>query len=255
VENFIIIDADNYMRDVSVKVLKKYLYTSGEYYDIHEFDKFSVATTRAIENIKGTKIYLIDVSTPASNGYKIAKWIRDNGDVTSPIILVSDKANVFTIKSIKNLLIFNCIVKDDNYILELMDTIINVHKMVSKYEAFTFANFDEVHRILLDKIYYIEKNMHNDSVTIFTDDSSYFVYSSIKKLENELIGDPRFFKSHRSCIINLHHIKEYHRVGNVVIFDNGMKIDLVCRARKKLFNERLLNLGRKIIEEKEKIVL
>ena len=254
-ENFIIIDGDDYMRDVSIKVLKKYLYTSGEYYDIHEYKKFTLNTTKEIQNIKGTKIYLIDVNTPESNGFKIAKWIRDNGDVTSPIILVSDKNSDFTIKKVNNLLIYNCIVKDDNYILELMDTLINVHKMVSNYDAFTFANFDEVHRILLDKIYYIEKNMHNDSVTIFTDDNSYFVYSSIKKLENELIGDPRFFKSHRSCIINLHHIKEFHRVGNVVVFDNGMKIDLVCRARKKLFNDRLLNLGRKILDENEKIVL
>lgn len=240
-ENFIIIESDNYVRDMCCKIIKKYLYASGNYYDIHEFDKFGVPTANKIQMINGSKVYIIDVNTLGKDGYKIAKWIRDNGDVLSPIILISKSAKSFSMKNIKNLLIYNCITLNDNFISELWDTIIKVHKMVTNYKAYSFAIYDEVHRVLYDDIYYIEKNLNNDSVTIYTKNDSYLSYNSIKNLEQELLVDPRFFKSHRSCILNLHHVTTYLRAENIVVFDNGMKIDLVCRNRKKLFNERLLN--------------
>ena len=222
-----------------MKILKKFLYTSSDYYDVYEFDKFSKNTEKEIEKIEGKRVYLIDADFPGTNGATLARKIRENKDLLSPIILTTNSEKICVPEFIKNTLLLNIIYKNKDIIKELLETLKTAYKMVTQYSVLTFTSFDETYRLPYDDIYYIEKNTNDDSVTIYTKDDSYIDYVSIKKLEKILIKDPRFFKSHRSCILNLYNVLCYNHKENLVIFKNGTKTDLVCRSKKKLLKKRL----------------
>jgi len=61
---------------------------------------------------------------------------------------------------------------------------------------------------------------------------------------DQLLTDAGFMRVHKSFLINLHHIKEYHRgEGGLVIMSNGTGIE-VSRRKKDVFLERIKSLCR-----------
>lgn len=237
--SFVLFEKDKRQRELYIKVIKKFLYTASNFYRIYEFDKYSKGTSESIRKIEGQKIYLIDSEFPGKSGIEIAKIIRMKGDTVNPIILFADEDKKCENNFEKNTLILNVIYKSDDVVKELYESLVYAFEIISRYDALTFSSFDEIFRLPYDDIYYIEKNIHDDSVTIFTKDDSYLHYTTIRNLEKELKEDPRFLKTHRSCIINLYNISSYNRKENVVLFRNGLKTDLVCRSKKALLVDRI----------------
>lgn len=237
--SLIICEKDAYMRSLYTKIIKRFFYLSNDYYMIYEFDKYNRETYSTINKIEGERIYLIDNLVPGKNGIEIARMIRKNGDYTSPIILFSKDITISNPKNIKNTLILNIICKNDDLVKELWESLKDSYKILTRHSALTFSFYDEVYRLPYDDIYYIKKNAHDDSVTIFTKDDSYIDYISIKGMEKRLNSDPRFFRSHRSCIVNLYNISSYDKKDNLVIFNNGLQTNLICRSNKKTLEERL----------------
>lgn len=238
--NFIIFEKENKRKELYLKIIRKFLYTSSDYYQIYDFNIYNKENIKKMQKIEGQKIYLLNSDIAGKSGLDIARMIRTDGDILSPIIMFTDNMKTCIPKYTKNTLILNIIYKDDDLIKELWESLITSYKILTKYAVLTFSFFDEVFRIPYDDIYYIEKNIHDDSVTIYTRDDSYTNYISIKRLEKQMIKDPRFFRSHRSCILNLFNISSYNRKDNIVIFNNGMQTKLVCRTKKKILAERLL---------------
>ena len=64
------------------------------------------------------------------------------------------------------------------------------------------------------------------------------IRKTIKELEEELSNTIDFFKTHRSCIVNLKNVKHIDFENNTIKFVNK-KIDLISRANKKALKERL----------------
>ena len=57
----------------------------------------------------------------------------------------------------------------------------------------------------------------------------------------KILGDdPRFFKCHRSCIVNLNNIKVFDIDKNIIKFKNG-ETNLVARDKKRELKDRLMN--------------
>ncbi len=237
--SFIMIEKDTKKRELYTKVIKKFLYTSDDYYDVYEFEIYNKDTVQKLSKIEGQKIYLLSDEIPGINGFELARNIRIMGDVSSPIILFTNSKEICTPEITKNTLILNIIHKDSDVVLELWDSLHFAYRCLTKHSALTFSIFDELYRLPYDDIYYIEKNINDDTVTIFTKDDTYTLYISIKQLEKKLIDDPRFFTSHRSCILNTFNVQAYDKRDNLVIFNNGLTTKLVCRSKKKLLVNRL----------------
>lgn len=237
--SFIIFEANAYMRDVYVKVIKKFLYTARDYYKIHEFSDYNCQTWSKIKKIEGKRIYLISTNIRGINGFDLARRIREEGDVTSPIIMLIEKRKRPDIKNVKGTMLLNIIEQNDKLIKELLESIETAYKISTTYKVLTFSLFDEVYRVPYEDIYFIKKNIRDDTVTIYTKDDTYMYYKSIKKMSEQLNNDARFIRCHRSCILNIYKVSSYNTKDNIVTFDDGTTINLISREHKKELSERL----------------
>lgn len=244
--SFILYDDNKYMRDLYGRVAKKFLYTTEDCYKIHEFENFSAQTRSELRAIEGQRIYFINIDTHSMEGISMVKWIRERGDFHSPIILLTSKEKGEVIDNLQNLLFLNLIVQDDQLVQNIFATLREAYKIITDHLVYTFSIFDEIYRLPYNDICYIIKNIRDDSITIYTKDDTYLNYTSIKKLEKELEDDPRFFKIHRSCIINLYNVASYNKKDNVITFKNGATLKMTSKLRKKKLVERLKEFNTKL---------
>lgn len=94
-----------------------------------------------------------------------------------------------------------------------------------------------------DILYCIAHGRYTRIVTI--SGKEYFLSRILKDIENCLPFDD-FFRTHKSYLINLNHIKNYHNNHDTPItLVNDVKIQLAKR-RKKAFQERINKLIKRI---------
>lgn len=237
--NFIIFEKDENKRKVYNRVIKKFLYDTCEAYRIYEFEVFNTETRKKVQSLDGIKIFLINVDYANYEGLKFARNIRSHDDFISPIILLTSQDEMKIIKKINKILFIDLIKIDNQLVKKLMFNLKEAYKIATRHSVYTFSIFDEVYRLPYNDINYIEKNINDDSLTIFTKDDSYLQYASIKTIEKILKNDMRFYKSHRSCIINLYNVATYDKKNNIIIFKNGAKTNLIAKNKKTELAERL----------------
>ena len=237
--NLIIYDRVSDNRDLCIKIIKKFFYSKNDYYKIYEYDKYNMELHNEVNSIEGTRIYLINIDGIAASGLAFARKIRSDGDLISPIILLTSNERSTYVDQLKNILFLDLIKIDDSFIHNLTLSLRDAHKIISRNSVYTFSIFDEVYRIPYKDIYYIVKNQNDDSVNIYTKDDSYLHYITVKSLEKILEHDIRFFKVHRSCIINIYNVSSYDRKNNKLTFNNGTAIDLVARKYKTKLADKL----------------
>ena len=71
-----------------------------------------------------------------------------------------------------------------------------------------------------------------------TKNNVYTIRKTIKELEKDLAKEIHFFKTHRSCIVNLKNIKYIDFENNTITFVNKT-IDLLSRQNKRALKERM----------------
>ncbi len=237
--SFIIYDEDAKRRSVYSEVVNRFLFSSSDYFKIYDFDEYNVKTIHALREIEGSRIYLLNIDSERPNGLDLARKIRNSGDFISPIILITAKKRRYIKDRLNNILYLDILEHDEDIVKNLLFSLTDAYKIATRNSVYTFAIFDEVYRVPYNDIYYIKKNNKDDSVTIYTKDDTYIHYITIKALEQELIQDPRFFKVHRSCIVNLYNVSSYDRKNNVIVFKDGTSIDLISRQKKSVLSNRL----------------
>lgn len=241
--SFIIYDDDKYRKELYMKTIKKFLYPTCDCYKIYEFESYNKETERELKHIEGARVYIIDLDVRGVDPLKIARKVRDNRDFISPIILISSRKKAELLDHLQNILFLDIISEDEKIINNLYKSLCDAYKIINRHSVYTFSIFDEIYRIPYEDINYIIKNINDDSVTIFTKDDTYIDYITVKKLETKLCRDPRFFKSHRSCILNLYNVSFYDRKNNTVVFKDGTKTDLVSRNNRAHLAKKLISEG------------
>lgn len=241
--NFIIFEKDEMKRNFYCRVIKRFLFDNSEAYKIHEFEVYNQETKQKLQSIVGLKVFLINTDTSNDEGLKMAKYIRSYGDFISPIILLTTKDKTTIINKMNNILFIDLIKVDKYIVKKLMSNLKEAYKIVIGRAVYTFSIFDEIYRIPHEDINFIEKNLNDDSITIVTKDDSYLNYSSIKAIEKSLSNDIRFYKSHRSCIINLFNVSSYDKKNNIIIFKDGTKINHIARNKKTELARLLKNFN------------
>lgn len=89
--------------------------------------------------------------------------------------------------------------------------------------------------IPIKSIVYIESGKHGNGVVIRTKEKEYRDYQPLSFYE-EYLSSEYFVQVHRSYIVNLYYVEEYHR--NLILLKNGEKAKLSLR-RQKYFEEKL----------------
>ncbi|MBR3161150.1 MAG: response regulator transcription factor [Bacilli bacterium] len=237
--SFIIYEDDLKMINKYVNIVNKFMLNKNCDYKILTFDKYDVSLNDLIKNsLSERRVYMLDVEVSGMNGIDLAREIRKNGDWISQIIILTayEEKNYFFLTN--RLLTLNFIFKK-NFNKELLLSLDIIWKIFSTDSILSFKYNGEIFNIFYNDICYIEKNLYNNDATIVTKRGEYIIRSSINNLVKNLNHDARFFKTHRSCIVNLDNVCKYNIESNIITF-RDREINLVARGKKKEFENLLL---------------
>ena len=184
--------------------------------------------------LNGAKIFIVDE-------IDIVRKIRESGDYNSQIIFMIDEIKSNIIPNVSNLLILDFISKT-NYVFDnlynALKVAMDISGMNSMKMCFSYEN--EYYQIPYKDILYIEKILNDNTSLIVTKNNKYVVRKSIVKLEKELCNKDMFFKTHRSCIVNMDNIIHVDFNEGIINFLEN-EIKLLSRSKKKELKCKLLS--------------
>lgn len=236
--NFIIYEDEKDYAKRYKNVINKLLMATNLNYEITEIDEYNEEVEIQLENIGGNKTYILDIEVPGKNGLELARSIRKGGDWTSPIIIVTSHDEFKTVGYTGKILMLNFISKSGELEKQLFDSLETALEINLANKSLRYTNKGELYNIPHQEILYIEKSLNDNTSNIVTKSHIYNIRKTIKELEEELSDSIDFFKTHRSCIVNLKNVKHIDFDNNEIRFVNK-KIDLISRANKKALKERL----------------
>lgn len=107
---------------------------------------------------------------------------------------------------------------------------------VNKLQKIALPLSDGLIFIKIEDIFYFEAD--GSYTTVVTKDKSYVVCKKIKEFDELLNDDTRFFRVHRSFLINIQQIKKYSKKeGATLLFDDNKIIPVAPREKKNEFDE------------------
>lgn len=239
--NFIIYEDEERMRNIYKEVINRFFGNNNQSYKIIELASYSEYKKNKIEEIDGKKIYLLDIDVPGKTGLELAREIRNSRDWHSQLIVITANDDLKEESLTSKMLMLDFISKYDDIKTKLRETILVAYNILSSNESIKIKQKGEIYQINCESILYIEKNLNNNYITIVTKNDKIIFKSSINHAADYLNNDPRFMKTHRSCIVNLLNIETYDYVSNIIKFNNKVSIDYISREKKKELKERLLN--------------
>lgn len=201
----------------------------------------------ALKYLQGNKIDVVflDINMPELDGMSLGKIISKMDENIKIVFITAYRdyaADAFEIKA------FDYILKpySDERIKEVLENITkekeseNSKDVNSRINKITGMLDNKIFVISLDDIYYIEVN-EKDSL-IYTKDAVYISKVKISKLE-EILPKEKFYRTHRSYIVNLDKIVEVEPWFNstyvLKIADLKFKVP-VSRNKVKEFKELLI---------------
>lgn len=213
---------------------------------IENFDmKIALYTTNpqeilaALAESSQTGLYFLDVDLKSNiNGLTLAKEIRKY-DPRGFIVFITTHAELSYLTFLYKVEAMDYIIKDTpNAIKE------RVHQCIcdayEKYTALTnkthhnisFRIGDKHVFIKVDDIVYIEPSPNIHKIILHTVDGMTEINVTMKELESQLDG--RFYRCHKSCIINKEYISVIDSKNHVVIMTNGDECPASTRLIKGL---------------------
>lgn len=237
--NFVIYEDEERIRTIYKNIIHSIFAANNNAYKIYEFDKYEENFVEIINNISGKKIFILDIEVPGKTGIEIARELRKNGDWLSQLIIVTSHHELRNNNIMARTLMLDFIIKSDNMKNNLKKTIITAYEIFNSDKTVNIKQNGEIYKIRYNEILYIEKDLNDNYITIYTNSEKLSMKGSIISFERFLEGDPRFMKIHRSCIVNLNNIKSYDIVNNIIKFEN-YEIDLIARNKKKELKDKLL---------------
>lgn len=237
--NFIIYEDREIIRKNYIKVIHKFMGKNDASYKIHQFSTYNNDVKKFIKDNIGHNIYILDIEVPGKSGLDLAREIRAIGDSDSQLIIVTAHKemleNTFTNRS----LILNFVSKFDNCEENLFSALTDAYINITRYKSYVFKHDGELYRIPYDDILFFEIDPYCGRVRIVTKSKSFVVKKTISGILEEL-NDPRFMKTHKSCIVNLYNIEKVDLSNLVISFYGNKNTDLLSRNYKKELQERLV---------------
>ena len=181
-------------------------------------------------------VILMDIKFPESNGMEIVRRLRAHGNDSQVIFITSYQKYVFQAFDLDAV----------HYILKpisaskLFSALDKAVKRVSSNNNKTLlvTNGTSASRIPLQSILYCEALNHQITVHTLTEQFQFFV--TLDSIQDKL--DDRFFRSHRSYLVNMDHVVD--KQPGFAIVTGGDKV-LIARRKQQEFTQYLLEICRK----------
>jgi len=237
--HFILYEDDFSMIKKYSEVIQNLFDNHKNCYEIHS--AYQYTDLKKYDGIKEQKIYILDIEVPGCSGLELAKRIRNSGDWKSPIIIISNYECFQHTDFTKKLLTLDFISKKDDVALRLFETLSLSYQILTNHRTFCFQQNNEIYQIPFRDILYFEKIINENSCSLVTLNGNYIVHSSISNIEKKIGNDLRFFKTHQSCIVNLHNIELVDLKKRKIDFCNGKEINLLSRDKRNIIKQKLTN--------------
>lgn len=232
--NFIIYEDDQKVRKKYISIIIKLMGNREDQYRIIELKEYNSMVNKVL-SLSGKKIFILDVEVPGKSGLDLAREIRETGDWESQIIIITNhdslQQKVFT----SRLLTLDFISKFDNSFNNLKKALVTSYTIVTQSKSLKIQYDGEFQQFYYNDILYIKKDPDDiDTKVILTDGSSKYIRLKMKEVEEKLKEDPRFYRTHRGCIVNTFKIKSVDFSEGIINFGN-QKIGLLSRDKKQEF--------------------
>ncbi|AGX45380.1 LytR/AlgR family response regulator transcription factor [Clostridium saccharobutylicum] len=217
--------------------------------DIIMIENFDMEMTLSTENPKGvidylknndvSGLYFLDVDLKSDiNGIKLAEIIREY-DPRGFIVFVTTHAEMSYLTFIYKVEAMDYIIKDNyNNVRErIHQCIVNANKKYSSkatdlQKNFTLKADDKIINIEYNKILFFETSTTIHKVVLHAIDRQVEFYAKMKQVEDKL--DERFYRCHRSFLVNKHLIKEIDMHNRIIKMINGEECLVSTRLVKNL---------------------
>lgn len=239
--NFIIYEDEKVFRDKYISTILKTIGNTKIAYKIIELSKYDKNTYNTIQKIVGKKIFILDIEVPGKSGLDFAREIRNGGDWKSPMIIVTMHEQLKNAAFTSKMLMLDFISKFYNCENSLSETLKISLDILESQKSLDFQYNGELYQIPYDDILFIEKNVEDLYSTIVTRTEKIKIKKMIGVIEEELSKEKRFFRTHRSCIININNLTSIE-LRDCVMHFGDIETPLLSRDKKR---ELKLLLGRK----------
>ena len=176
-------------------------------------------------------IIIMDMKLPGKNGLEVIHQLRRHNKSSQVIFVASNReyaveafdldAIHYLVKPVSNIKLFHALDKAFTWLAE------------SDCKTLVISKGNSMQYIYIRDILYCEAMDHK--IYIYTFAASYEYFGTLKALQHNL--DNRFFRCHRSYIVNLNFVVSKDR--DTMAIAGGAKI-LVSRTREQEFNQKLL---------------
>lgn len=244
--NFIIYEDEKKYREKYISIILKVVGKMKIAYRIIEIDKYQKNTLSKIQELVGKKIFILDIEVPGKSGLDLAREIRKNGDWKSPMVIVTTHEQLKNAAFTSRMLMLDFISKFYNCEENLKETLTLSLDIIESNPSLNFQYNGELYQIPYDDILFIEKNVDDIYSTVITRNEKLKIKRTIGNIEVELSKDNRFFRTHRSCIVNLDNITSV-LLRDCIIKFGKIETPLLSRDKKK---DLKIKLG-KVPKEKE----
>lgn len=236
--NFIIYEDEKKYREKYISIILKIVGSMKIAYRIIEFDKCEKDTLSKIKDLVGKKIFILDIEVPGKSGLDLAREIRKTGDWKSPMIIVTTHEQLKNSAFTSKILMLDFISKFYNCEESLKETLILTFDIIESNPSLNFQYNGELYQIPYEDILFIEKNVDDMYSTVVTRQERIKIKKMIGNIEEELSKEPRFFRTHRSCIVNVDNVTRVELRACIMHFGK-ISTPLLSRDRKKELKIRL----------------
>ena len=243
--NFIIYEDEKKYRELYIAIILKIVGSTKLAYKIIEIDRYDKPTMKMLDKIEGKKIFLLDIEVPGKSGLDIARMIRKNNDWKSQLIVITTHEHMKNIAFTSRMLMLDFISKYYNCEENMKDCLTLAINILNEHQSLNFQYNGELYQIPYDDILFIEKNVDNCYSTIVTKKSKIELNKKIGTIEEELKDEPRFFRTHRSCIVNTYNITGVElrecKIKFGDISTNLLSRDKKCELKEAIDNKVVAN--------------
>lgn len=235
--SFIVCEDEEILKEKYKKEIDKFMMNYDIDYKCLTFEGYDKEWKQTAKKDLGFKIYLLDIVTTTGTGLDAARLIREEYDDWTSMIIMITSYNEYKYEALgKRLMLVDFINKLDNCEQKLKDAfLICMKNYDKKYNCLKYIYKGTAYSVELREIITIEKEQDSKRRLITTTHGNFYIQGSLNVVLKQL--DKRFFKCHRSLIVNINQIESYSPKTNMIKFKNKIETNLVSREKKKeLFN-------------------
>jgi len=184
--------------------------------------------------------YFLDIELGSTlTGMELARIIRQH-DPLAQIIFISMHADRLKLTFKYKLAALDFIVKDSGYekvtieIEEALKEAFKVYKKIGKQTDFSHIQIkigERIKNVRYDEIYYFETAEQEHKIILHAVNGRYEFYGRLKAYENI---DQRFYRSHKSFLVNLDYVDEINKKERQLLLKNGHSCLIAARKMKEV---------------------